>query len=49
LSVDSLTPTNKVQVLYSEEFLNTLQFNSIANHKLEFKVGVVILLLRNLN
>jgi ATP-dependent DNA helicase PIF1 len=31
------------------EFLNTLQFNRIANHKLEFKVGVPILLLRNLN
>jgi ATP-dependent DNA helicase PIF1 len=31
------------------EFLNTLQFSRIANHKLEFKVGVPILLLRNLN
>ncbi len=31
------------------EFLNTLQFSGIANHKLEFKVGVLILLLRNLN
>ncbi len=27
----------------------TLQFSGIANHKLEFKVGVPILLLRNLN
>jgi ATP-dependent DNA helicase PIF1 len=35
--------------LYPVEFLNTLQFNSIANHKLELKVGVPILLLRNLN
>jgi ATP-dependent DNA helicase PIF1 len=35
--------------LYPVEFLNTLQFNSIANHKLEFKVGMPILLLRNLN
>jgi len=35
--------------LYPVEFLNTLQFNSIANHKLEFKVGMLILLLRNLN
>jgi len=35
--------------LYSVEFLNTLQFSSIANHKLELKVGVLILLLRNLN
>jgi len=31
------------------EFLNTLQFSGIANHKLEFKVGVPILLLHNLN
>jgi ATP-dependent DNA helicase PIF1 len=35
--------------LYSVEFLNTLQFSGIANHKLELKVGVPILLLRNLN
>jgi len=35
--------------LYSVEFLNTLQFNNIANHKLELKMGVPILLLRNLN
>jgi ATP-dependent DNA helicase PIF1 len=31
------------------EFLNILQFNGIANHKLELKVGMLILLLRNLN
>jgi ATP-dependent DNA helicase PIF1 len=35
--------------LYPVEFLNTLQFSSIANHKLELKVGVPILLLRNFN
>ncbi len=35
--------------LYLVEFLNTLQFSSNANHKLELKVGVPILLLRNLN
>ncbi len=35
--------------LYPVEFLNTLQFNGITNHKLELKVGVPILLLRNLN
>jgi ATP-dependent DNA helicase PIF1 len=35
--------------LYSVEFLNILQFNGIANHKLELKVGVPILLLCNLN
>jgi ATP-dependent DNA helicase PIF1 len=35
--------------LYPLEFLNTLQFSNIANHKLEFKVGMPILLLRNFN
>jgi hypothetical protein len=38
-----------VNSLYLVEFLNTLQFNDIANHKLEFKVGVSILLLHTLN
>ncbi len=40
VSMDSLSPV---------EFLNILQFNDIANHKLELKVGVPILLLHNLN
>jgi hypothetical protein len=35
--------------LYPVEFLNTLQFSVIANHKLELKMGVPILLLRNFN
>ncbi len=35
--------------LYLVEFLNTLQFSGIANHKLELKVGVPILLFGNLN
>jgi hypothetical protein len=58
LSVNSLTPTKEgasvaagvsMDSLYAVEFLNTLQFNGIANHELELKVGVPILLLRNLN
>jgi hypothetical protein len=57
LSADSLAPTNGASVaigvsmdsLYPMEFLNTLQFSGIANHKLELKVGVLILLLHNLN
>jgi ATP-dependent DNA helicase PIF1 len=35
--------------LYLVEFFNTLQFSGIANHKLELKVSVLILLLRNFN
>jgi ATP-dependent DNA helicase PIF1 len=35
--------------LYPVEFLNTLQFSDITNHKLELKVGVPIPLLRKLN
>jgi ATP-dependent DNA helicase PIF1 len=58
LSANSLTPTKEgasviagvsMDSLYPVEFLNTLQFSGIANHELELKVGVLILLLRNLN
>ncbi len=58
LSTNSLTPTEEgasvavgvsMDSLYPMEFLNTLQFSGIANHKLELKVGVPILMLRNLN
>jgi hypothetical protein len=58
LSTNSLTLTEEgasvvarvsMDSLYPVEFLNTLQFNDITNHKLELKVGMPILLLRNLN
>jgi ATP-dependent DNA helicase PIF1 len=58
LSANSLIPTEEgasvatgvsMDSLYSVEFLNTLQFSDIANHELELKVGMLILLLRNLN
>jgi ATP-dependent DNA helicase PIF1 len=58
MNVDSLVLTKEgasaiagvlMDSLYLVEFLNILQFSSIANHKLELKVGVPILLLRNLN
>jgi hypothetical protein len=47
LSADSLAPTKGASVvagvsmdsLYPVEFLSTLQFSSIANHKLKLKVG----------
>jgi ATP-dependent DNA helicase PIF1 len=58
LSADSLASTKEgacvvprvsMDSLYLMEFLNTLQLNNIVNHKLELKVGMPILLLRNLN
>jgi hypothetical protein len=58
LSTDFLAPTEKganvvagvsMDSLYLVEFLNTLQFSGIANHKLELKMGMPILLLRNFN
>jgi ATP-dependent DNA helicase PIF1 len=53
-----LTPTEEganvatgvsMDSLYPVEFLNTLRFSGITNHELQLKVGVPILLLRNLN
>jgi len=58
LSANSLTPTKEgasvdagvsIDSLYPVEFLNTLQFSGIANHELELKVGVPILLLHELD
>jgi ATP-dependent DNA helicase PIF1 len=58
LSANSLTPTQEgasvaagvsMDSLYPVEFLDTLRFSGIANHELKLKVGVPILLLRNLN
>jgi hypothetical protein len=45
----SATVRVSMDSLYPMEFSNTLQFSGIANHKLKLKVGVPILLLRNLN
>ncbi len=58
LSANFLTPTKEgasvaarvsMDSLYPVEFLDTLRFSGIANHELELKVGVPILLLRNFN
>jgi ATP-dependent DNA helicase PIF1 len=58
LSANFLTPIEEgasvaagvsMDSLYPVEFLNTLRFSGIANHELQLKVGVPILLLRNLN
>ncbi|KAJ9561928.1 hypothetical protein OSB04_007088 [Centaurea solstitialis] len=45
-STDNL---EEMQIMYSCEFLNTLRFSGIPNHKLELKVGAPIILLRNIN
>jgi hypothetical protein len=58
LSANSLIPTKEgasvvagvsMDSLYPVDFINTLRFSGIANHELQLKVGVPILLLRNLN
>nr|XP_017234917.1 PREDICTED: uncharacterized protein LOC108208855 isoform X2 [Daucus carota subsp. sativus] len=37
------------EILYPAEYLNSLKFSGVPNHELELKVGVPIMLLRNLN
>ncbi len=58
LRANSLAPTEEgvsvvakisMDSLYPVDFLNTLQFSGITNHKLELKVGVPTVLLCNLN
>jgi hypothetical protein len=53
LSSDSICKAaNNIQdqdILYPIEFLNSLKFPGIPNHKLRLKVGIPIMLLRNLN
>ena len=36
-------------VMYPKEFLNSLKFTNIPNHKLRLKAGLLIMLFRNLN
>jgi len=53
LSADSIckaASNNQNQdIMYPIEFLNSLKFPGIPNHKLRLKVGIPIMLLRNLN
>jgi len=52
-SADSISPvcdaTEDQNLLYPVEFFNTLKISGLPNHDLELKVGVPIMLLRNLN
>ncbi|CAN1819370.1 ATP-dependent DNA helicase PIF1, partial [Linum perenne] len=52
-SADSLSPTKSniatLELEYPLEFLNSLSFNDIPEHKLELKPFTVVMLLRNIN
>ncbi|CAN1783366.1 ATP-dependent DNA helicase PIF1 [Linum perenne] len=52
-SADSLSPTKTniatLELEYPIEFLNSLSFNGIPEHKLELKPFIVVMLLRNIN
>ncbi|XP_022722234.1 ATP-dependent DNA helicase PIF1-like [Durio zibethinus] len=53
LSFDKLCPdsgsVDEQSILFPTEFFNTLKFPGIPNHELELKVGVPVILLRNIN
>lgn len=50
LSADYMTdPTSEDATMYDPEFLNTLEFSGMPSHTLRLKVGMPIILLRNMN
>ncbi|KAK9072547.1 hypothetical protein SSX86_008981 [Deinandra increscens subsp. villosa] len=53
LSTDSITPRandgGNSEILYPEEYLNTLSFSGLPSHCLELKVNTPVILLRNIN
>ena len=53
LSCDSIDKTDRGgaidQAIFSPEFINGLKFSGVPNHRLALKVGVPIMLLRNIN
>ena len=52
-SFDTIIPSsgniNELNVLYPQEFLHSLNFSGVPPHKLNLKVGIPVMLLRNLN
>ena len=38
-----------METMYSIEFINTLKFTEISDHQLKLKVGLPVMLLRNIN
>ena len=51
LSCDSVcaATTKGMEHMYTKEFLNTLRFPGMPNHELKLKVGLPVMLLRNIN
>nr|XP_023890090.1 uncharacterized protein LOC112002164 [Quercus suber] len=53
LSLDSICKASSnvpdQDLLYTVEFLNTLRFRGLPNHKLTLKIGLPVMLLRNMN
>ncbi|KAK9065378.1 hypothetical protein SSX86_016761 [Deinandra increscens subsp. villosa] len=53
LSTDSITPRandgGNSEILYPEEYLNSLSFSGLPSHSLELKVNTPVILLRNIN
>jgi ATP-dependent DNA helicase PIF1 len=45
----AVTLSEDVDMLYSKEFLNSLKFPGIPNHELKLKIGLPVMLMRNLN
>jgi ATP-dependent DNA helicase PIF1 len=46
---DSLANHSTMEALYPTEFMNTLSINGLPDHMLHLKIGVPIMLLRNLD
>jgi ATP-dependent DNA helicase PIF1 len=46
---DSTANHSTMEALYPTEFLNTLSINGLSDHVLHLKIGVPVMLLRNLD